>query len=156
MASSIPPSSPHGFSSQINPSDLHLTSEQKENLKQLLDKLKELKQEAGYASHNLHSIAGAIEGLDPLHNSFLTSVNKDGNRGHVTNIKDKFESLHHQFLEDLGEIKDPEEKESLHDVAHDHKKLSSFLESANNASFEKLSEAADTYIRGLQSAFHTM
>src|SRR5262245_51268745 len=104
MVSSIPPSSPHGFRSEINPNDLSLTAEQKDNLTKLLDQLKDLEQEAGYAFQHVDRIAGALENLDPLHNSFLSSINKDENRGHVMCIKDKFQPLHHRFLKDLSEI----------------------------------------------------
>lgn len=153
MTSSIPP---HGFRSHINlnSSDLNLSQEQIENLKKIIDQLSELKKEIGYASRNLDSIAQSIENLDPLHSSFLTSVNKDDNRGHVTQIKDKFEPHHHQFLKDLSGIKDSDETTSLRDVSHDHAELSSFLGSLNNGSFDQLGGVVDNYIHNLQTTFH--
>ncbi len=167
MTSSIPPSSsPHGFMSQISSGDMTLSKDQQENLSKIVDKVKHLKSEVEGLINNdtkQEKLVTNFEGFDQLHTDFLSGLNKQSNRGYEKSVKDKFETIHNNFLDELNDIKadiKAPHGTSLHEtslrdilMSHDPKQLSDFFKNASKDSLRHLSQTLEGFSKELKAAF---
>ncbi len=161
MSSSVPPTppDPHQYYSQINSGDLSLPQDLQEQLTKVIDQLQHIKTEAQRPQPNLKNLAANFEQYDHQLTQFLTELNKQSNRGFEKNIKDKFETMHHRFTDELNDIKDTHET-SLRDIlsSYDPKKLSDFLKGLSQApggadNIHHIGQLAGTFSQELSTAF---
>lgn len=160
------PQQPHYFYSQIGKPDEPIPQELQDHVNAIIDQLSKIQAEALSRQPNIQDLVDSFNAFDQSTSHFFTALSHNSNMAFQKNVKDKFDSVFHHFLEEVDEIHLPEEPDhtqqmdSLRDIlsTYDPQKLSDFLTNLSSTpqgmdTLHDLGNRLGTFIEEIQTEF---